>query len=83
MSIKAVCHWGMAEDVCIVVEEDDARNTFVNHEYDIVNPKYVNQIQIPMTKLQARVLAEQLFAMAAKCDDYEDGLNEYMEKENV
>lgn len=61
MSIKAVCHWGEAEDVCIIVGGKDEESMSILD----------SETQIPMTRDQARKLAAELLARADACDELE------------
>lgn len=80
MSIQACCHWGMAEDVCVVLQ-DLPTILMEQAQTDVFIHGVCNHVQIPLTKEQARVLAEQLLNAADRCDELEDGLKQYEETE--
>jgi hypothetical protein len=68
MSIKAVCHWGEAEDVCIIIEAPD----YVHYLDD------GKSVQVPMSREQARELARQLLEKAEACEKMEEDIEEYL-----
>ena len=65
--IEAVCLWGMAEDVSIIIDGENAFRCGAGTDDVTIYGKEMKEVHVGLTQAEARKLAAQLLAQADRC----------------